>query len=138
MRTEVLLYLVLRLVVGSSMLVQAIWNVVQYEAYTAKIHVLSMQYAFFNTEFFNISAPLFPFLEFFLGAFVLVSLYYKKVLIVALTLFGVASVFYGHANLTFGTGVMFGLIICLSYLLLKSQHNQSIRAMQKTGTMDIY
>lgn len=138
MGLEVLSYLVLRLVVGSFMLVQAIWNVVQYESYADKLQALSMQHALCNTEFFTISAPLFPFVEFLLGSFLLLSLYYKRVLILALALFGVASVFYCYAELTVGRGIMYGLILCLSYLLLRSQHNKSITTRQKFGSMDMY
>ncbi|RMB60448.1 hypothetical protein EAX61_06395 [Dokdonia sinensis] len=123
MRIEVLSYLVLRLVVGSYMIGHAIVNVVTYRSYSEKIELFQSGHNIFNNEFFFIAAPLFPFLEFFIGLLIIVSFYYRRALIAGLTMYIIASVVYCYAGAHLGRNIIYVALLVMTYLLLRMNCN---------------
>lgn len=123
MRIEVLSYLVLRLVVGSYMIGHSIVNVVMYRSYSEKIELFLNAHSSFNNKIFIIAAPLFPFLEFFIGVLLVVSFYYRKALIAGFSMYVIASVAYCYAGAHTGRNMIYVALLVMTYLLFRMKCN---------------
>lgn len=132
MRIGVLLYLVLRLVVGSFMLVHALYSIVMFNAYTLRIETYLNNAKLLDNSFFSLAAPLFPFVEFFLGSCVVLGLYYKKSLKLSLFALIGAGLFLVIAQpLGWKTFIAMVLVLSSTILLIKADKYRSSKIFNK-------
>lgn len=116
MRFGALSHIIFRFIIGAFMIVQSCINLMSYSSYLSKIEVYLTNAKLFSNEFFSLTAPLFPFLEFTLGAMLILGLYYRKTLILSILLLCGSTIFQ-FTNYAIEYKILMVLISILAILL---------------------
>ncbi len=80
------------------MLIQSLYNIVTYSSYIPNLESHLTNTMLLNYDFFYWIAPLFPFVEFGLGLMIILEVYYKQTILLAVLLFGSTTVLYVSTN----------------------------------------
>ncbi len=121
MRFEVLSHIVIKFVIGFFMIVQALYNIVTYDAYIkiVKSHLTST--ILLNNDFFYLIAPLFPFVEFGLGLMIILEVYFKETAFLTVLFFSGTTILYLNAEYSVVHTLIMLLISLLSIWLFVSR-----------------
>lgn len=122
MKIEALCCSFLRLIVGAFMLIHATFNVVTYGIFTLTIERYLINAKMLDNSVLSIAAPLFPFIEFLLGALLIFGLFYKKTLLWTMLFFAGTTVFLFLAKQNPTGGIAIVLTVISFYMYWKSEH----------------
>lgn len=139
MKSEVLSHLVLRLVVGSFMLVHAIYSLVMYDVYVIKLKYYLNSLGLMDIELITKTAPLFPFVELVISVLLLTGLWLRKSFLLSFMLIIFqATIHFLLGNIAMLSIIAFvlGALVVFNRILNKSSNHKVLDNFKNYKTMN--
>ena len=139
MKSEVLSHLVLRLVVGSFMLVHAIYSLVMYDVYVIKLKYYLNSLGLMDIELITKTAPLFPFVEVVISVLLLTGLWLRKSFLLSFMLIIFqATIHFLLGNIAMLSIIAFvlGALVVFNRILNKSSNHKVLDNFKNYKTMN--
>lgn len=121
MRFEVLSHMVIKFVIGFFMIVQSLYNIVTYDVYIKNVESHLTSTVLLSNDFFYLTAPLFPFVEFGLGLMIILEVYFKETVFLTVLIFCSTTILHMVADYSIAYTLIMLLFSLLSIWLFVSR-----------------
>ncbi len=121
MKLRLNFYTTIRILFGLFLVLISVYDAIKYSGFLGRLDTYFESVSIFDFEFLKATAPLVPFEKFVIGFFMMLGMFTKKVLAMALVLFGFFSLFLLDASYPYCALIHFGFFL-VSFFLLKNNH----------------
>ncbi|WP_281987333.1 MauE/DoxX family redox-associated membrane protein [Aquimarina aggregata] len=118
MKFRVYIYPVIRIIMGMSLVLYSVYNVIKYRRFLDRLDHYFDQASIFDIGFIEALAPLVPFEEFVIGIFLVLNIFKRKVLIASIPLFGFFTLFLLDVN-QISCAFIYAIFCVTAIILLK-------------------